>query len=53
MITISFPVKTPLKKVYPGIRLLPFYDEYIMGYKDRSAMLAFKNASASCACIFF
>ena len=48
-----FPVKTPTKKIVTGIRLLPVYDEYIMGYKDRSAMLAFKNSSAPARAISF
>jgi hypothetical protein len=34
-----------VKKTLPVIHLLPIYDEYIMGYKDRSAMLEFKNVS--------
>ncbi len=37
--------KTPLvvKKQIQDIHLLPIYDEFIMGYKDRSALLVFKN----------
>src|SRR5262249_26774016 len=38
-----FPARAIPKKTLPGIQLLPIYDEYIMGYKDRSAMLQFKN----------
>jgi hypothetical protein len=30
-------------KTVPGIYLLPIYDELIMGYEDRSAILGFKN----------
>jgi hypothetical protein len=41
-----FTAMTLTKKTLPGIQLLPVYDEYIMGYKDRSAMLDLKNASA-------
>jgi len=41
-----FPVKAITKKTLPGIQLLPIYDEYIMGYKDRTAMLEFKNTLA-------
>ena len=33
------PDKAALKQIF----LLPIYDEYIMGYKDRSAMLQFSN----------
>jgi len=31
------------KKQVQDIHLLPIYDEFIMGYKDRSALLVFKN----------
>jgi hypothetical protein len=37
--TYALPDKAVLNAVY----LLPIYDEFIMGYKDRSAMLAFRN----------
>lgn len=33
--------KPPVPK---GIQLLPIYDEYIMGYKNREAILQFKNS---------
>ena len=32
------------KKPFTDIYLLPIYDEFIMGYKDRSAILEFKNS---------
>lgn len=32
------------KKQFPGISLLPIYDEFIMGYKERSAITVFKNS---------
>jgi len=47
------PAQIPAKKTMPGIQLLPIYDEYIMGYKDRSAMLEFKNASAQAHPFYF
>jgi hypothetical protein len=31
------------KEIMPNIYLLPIYDEYIMGYKDRSAILEYKK----------
>jgi hypothetical protein len=34
-----------IKKQYQKIYLLPIYDEYIMGYKDRSAIMVIKNNS--------
>ena len=40
--TISLPDKQPEK-----IHLLPIYDEYIMGYKDRSAIMTFKDNAIS------
>jgi hypothetical protein len=39
---ISLPDKQPEK-----IHLLPIYDEYIMGYKDRSAIMTFKDNAIS------
>lgn len=32
------------KKKLPGIYLLPIYDELIMGYKDRTPMLEYRNS---------
>lgn len=32
------------KKLIPSIHLLPVYDEFIMGYKDRSAIFDFRNS---------
>lgn len=32
------------KKQFQGIFLLPIYDEFIMGYKDRGAILEFRNS---------
>lgn len=46
-----FPLTASTKKQFQKIYLLPIYDEFIMGYKDRSAITVFKNnnnpASAS------
>ncbi len=39
-----FPHRISLNKETKGLYLLAVYDEYIMGYKDRSAILAFKNS---------
>jgi hypothetical protein len=47
------PAQIPAKKAMHGIQLLPIYDEYIMGYKDRSAMLEFKNTSAPAHPFYF
>jgi hypothetical protein len=35
------------KKIAKNMYLLPIYDEYIMGYKDRSAILVYKQSSES------
>jgi hypothetical protein len=32
------------RKIIPGMYFLPIYDEYIMGYKDRSAILEYTNS---------
>ncbi|MES2591006.1 MAG: winged helix DNA-binding domain-containing protein [Bacteroidota bacterium] len=40
----SSSISIPEKQV-PKIYLLPIYDEFIMGYKDRSAITVFKNNS--------
>ncbi len=32
------------KKQYKGIYLLPIYDEFIMGYKNRDAILEYSNS---------
>lgn len=34
----------PINKVPDDIYLLPIYDEFIMGYKDRNAIMQFKNS---------
>ena len=47
------PAQKQAKKTMPGIQLLPIYDEYIMGYKDRSAILEFKNTSAPAHPFYF
>jgi hypothetical protein len=40
-----FPPGVPLAKgQFQKIYLLPIYDEFIMGYKDRSAIMVFKNS---------
>lgn len=36
----AMPVQPPVPQ---GIQLLPIYDEYVMGYKNREAMLQFTN----------
>jgi hypothetical protein len=38
-------VKNQFQKIY----LLPMYDEFIMGYKDRSAIMIFKNSKPKAA----
>lgn len=41
-----FSPDTHLHDLQPGkIHLLPVYDEFVMGYKDRSAMMTLKNNS--------
>jgi hypothetical protein len=32
------------RKIMPGMYFLPIYDEYIMGYKDRSTILEYTNS---------
>ncbi|CAN5518677.1 winged helix DNA-binding domain-containing protein [soil metagenome] len=43
--TYYFPPANVANTDVPLMRLLPIYDEYIMGYKDRSAILAFKDSA--------
>lgn len=42
--TYLFPSDTQDPVSHPAMLLLPIYDEFIMGYKNRDAMLRFRNS---------